>query len=537
MNRRDFLQRVSLASASVAVAGSTGCVTSEPRQQAFSLPSFPLEEATISQLQAALASGKYSSAELTRLYLARIEAIDRNGPKLKAVLALNPEASNIAAQLDEERRTKGSRGPLHGIPVLIKDNISTHDQMATTAGSLALAGSIAPRDAFIVERLRAAGAVILGKTNLSEWANFRGNRSISGWSAVGGQTRNPYFLTHGPSGSSSGSAAATSANLCAVSVGTETNGSIVSPSSYCGIVGLKPTVGLVSRSGIIPIAASMDTAGPMTRTVADAATLLGTLAGPDERDPATQVSAARFHTDYTPFLTRKDLRGVRLGMVRGMFTLHPLVDPVFAQTVDHLRSLSTEVVENVSLPAINGLGASRYLVMLYEFKAGLNAYLAALGSHAPVKSLDELIAFNERERKRELAFFGQETLREAAAMGPLTDSAYLDAKRMLAQYAQELSAAMDALKLDALIAPTAGPAGALDYIHGDRGLGGSSTPAATAGFPHITVPCGNVFGLPVGFSFFSRAWSEPELLSIAHAFEQSTSARISPKFLANMELA
>ncbi len=536
MNRRDFLQRVGLASASVAVTFSSGCVSTGSHPSA-SLPAFPLEEATIAELQDGLSSGKYSAVELVRLYQARIEALDRQGPKLKAVLELNPDALTIAASLDAERQAKGSRGPLHGIPILIKDNIDTHDRMQTTAGSLALAGSIAPRDAFIVERLRNGGAIILGKTNLSEWANFRGNRSISGWSARGGQTRNPYFLDRGPSGSSSGSAVATSANLCAAAVGTETNGSIVSPASYCGIVGFKPTVGLVSRTGIIPIASSMDTAGPMTRTVADAAALLSALAGPDARDAATQVPTATLHADYTRFLNTTDLRSARLGIVRSMFTMHPLVDPVFDAVLKTLRQQNVKLVDNIAIPSINGLGSSRYLVMLYEFKAGLNAYFASLGSNAPVKSLDELIAFNDRERERELPFFGQETLREAAAMGPLTDAAYVESKALLARFASQLTSVMDQQQVDVLIAPTAGPAGVLDHIHGDRSMGGSSTPAATAGFPHITVPCGNVHGLPVGFSFFGRAWSEPTVLSLAHAFEQLLKARIVPKFQRTLELA
>jgi len=539
MNRREFLQQTALVSATSAAAMTSGCVTAPGGSgaKATAVPPFALEEWTIAELQQALGEGRYSGVELVTLYQNRILELDHQGPILKAVLELNPDALAIAASLDAERQAKGARGPLHGIPILIKDNINTHDRMHTSAGSLALADSIAPRDAFLVERLRAEGAIILGKTNLSEWANFRGNRSISGWSARGGQTRNPYVITHSPSGSSSGSAVATSANMCAAAIGTETNGSIVSPASYCGIVGLKPTVGLVSRSGIIPIAATMDTAGPMTRTVADAAALLSVLAGADEHDLATQVSRADFPADYTRYLDTADMRHVRLGIVRSMFPVHPIVQPVFEHVITTMREAGFRLFDNVTLPSLAGLSSSRIELMLYEFKAGLNAYFASLGSNAPVKSIDELIAFNEREREREMPFFGQEDLIAAAAKGPLTDEGYLKAKQLVTQYAKMLTSLMDEMKLDVLVAPTAGPAGALDYIHGDRGLGGSSTPAATAGFPHITVPCGNVFGLPVGFSFFGRAWSEPTLIAVAHRFEQLMKARIVPKFQSSLEIA
>lgn len=526
-------------SAVTAVAMSSGCLTPPGGSNAASpsIPPFEIEEWTIAELQQAMKQGTHSSVDLVKLYCGRIDALDHKGPKLKAVLELNPEALSIAASLDEERQTKGARGPLHGVPVLIKDNIDTHDRMQTTAGSLALSGSIAPRDAFLVERLRAAGAVILGKTNLSEWANFRGNRSISGWSGRGGQTRNPYFTTYSPSGSSSGSAVAVSANMCAAAIGTETNGSIVSPASYCGIVGFKPTVGLVSRTGIIPIAASMDTAGPMSRTVSDAAALLGVIAGQDERDPATQVPKAHFESNYTRYLKTADWRSLNLGIVRSMFPLHPLVQPVFEKVITALQEAGARMQDGVSLPTLAGLGSARYDVMLYEFKAGLNAYFASLGSSAPVKSIDELIAFNERERARELQFFGQETLIEASKKGPLMDSGYLEAKAILTRYASLLTGTMDGRGVDVLIAPTSGPAGALDYIHGDRGLGGSSTPAATAGFPHITVPCGDVQGLPVGFSIFGRAWTEPLVLAVGYAFEQLLKARILPKFQSSLDLA
>ena len=496
-----------------------------------------LEETTVVELQRKMASARCTSVVLAKTYLSRIEEIDRSGPRLKSVLELNPDALAIAEALDRERKAKGTRGPLHGIPILIKDNIDTHDQMTTTAGSLALEGSIAPRDSFVVERLRAAGAVILGKTNLSEWANFRGSRSISGWSGRGGLTRNPYVIDRSPSGSSSGSAAAVSANLCAVSIGTETNGSIVSPASYCGVVGIKPTVGLVSRSGIIPIAASQDTAGPMGRTVADAATLLGAMTGVDSRDTATEGSASKAHSDYTTFLDSAALRGARIGVARDRFKLNRLDDPVMESALAAMKQAGAELIDPVKLPSNQDLGGADYQVMLFEFKAGLNAYFASLGANARVNSMQELIEFNERNRERELEFFGQETLIEAQAKGPLTDKAYLDAKEKCVKWSKGIDALMDEHKIDAIVAPTNGPAHALDLVVGDRGLGGSSTYAAVAGYPNITVPCGKVFGLPVSVSFFGRAWSEPRLIALAHSFEQATKARKPPRFLPTLNLA
>ena len=424
----------------------------------------------------------------------------------------------------------------HGIPVLIKDNIDTHDRMMTTAGSLALSGSIAPRDAFLVGRLRAAGAVILGKTNLSEWANFRGQRSISGWSGRGGLTRNPYATDRSTSGSSAGSAAAVSASLCAISIGTETDGSIVSPASYCGVVGLKPTLGLVSRSGIIPIAASQDTAGPMARSVADAAALLGVMGGADARDAATKASDGRAQADYTQFLDAKALRGARLGVARSLFKMNRLVDPVLESALGILKSEGAVLIDPVKLPVRQDVSDAEFQVMLHEFKAGLNDYFGSLGPAAPVKSLEELIAFNERNAERELPFFGQETLIEAQGKGPLTDPRYLEARARCAKWSKEIDALMDANQLDAIVAPTTGPAHALDVVVGDRGLGGSSTYAAVAGLPTITLPCGNVLGLPVGLSFVARAWNEPKLIALAHAFEQATKARQAPRFLPTMKL-
>ena len=530
MNRRKFLQRVACVGAGTAL---TGCVTQQscaPAAAPKAAP-FSLNEVTLAQLQNYFASGRLSSASVTREYLQRIHALDRRGPRLKAILEINPEAVSIATALDRERITGKTRGPLHGVPVLIKDNLDTRDHMSTTAGSLALEGSLPPRDSFVVERLRAAGAVILGKTNLSEWANFRGNRSLSGWSGRGGQTRNPYFLDRSPSGSSSGSAAAVSANFAMLAIGTETNGSIVSPASCCGVVGLKPTVGLVSRAGIIPIAASQDSAGPLARTVTDAAALLAAILGPDPRDPATTACAGYMASHTAALLAPKPMPRARLGVARNLFQMHPLVDPVFAKALGALREHGAELIEPIKLPTRSDLGGADYQRMLYEFKAGLNAYFATLGPGASIKSIEDVIEFNQRNAARELRLFGQETLIEAAAKGPLTDAAYVEANARCRKYADSLNALMDEHRLDAIIAPTTGPAGTLDFINGDRGLGGSSSYSAVAGWPIITVPCGDVFGLPVGLSFFGRAWSEPTLVNIALAFEQATHARRAPRFL------
>jgi amidase len=540
MHRREFLQQTAVAGATACfgvLAG--GCTTGSSGVGVASVrvKSFELEELTVLELLHGMASGRFTAVSLAKTYLSRIEAMDRSGPRLKSVIELNPEALAIAEVLDRERRTRGPRGPLHGIPVLIKDNIDTHDRMTTTAGSLALEGSIAPRDAFVVGRLRSVGAVILGKTNLSEWANFRGSRSISGWSGRGGQTRNPYVIDRSPSGSSSGSAAAVSASLCAVAVGTETNGSIVSPASYCGVVGIKPTVGLVSRSGIIPIAASQDTAGPMGRTVADAAALLGAMAGVDPNDVTTGKASGRLETDYTRFLNAKALPGARIGVARPLFKLHRQIDPVMESALDAIKREGATLIELEKLTSRQDLGGADHQVMLYEFKAGLNAYFASLGPTARVKSMEELIAFNDQNRERELPFFGQETLIEAQGKGPLTDKGYLESKERCVKWSQSLGALFDEHQLDAIVAPTGGPAHTLDLLNGDRGLGGSSTYAAVAGLPNITVPCGTVSGLPVAISFFGRAWNEPKLIAIAYAFEQATRARQPPKFLPTLTLA
>ncbi len=493
---------------------------------------FILDEVSIAELQGWMAAGRFSAVDLVKKYLARIAAVDRHGPSLNAVIELNPDALSIAAALDRERRAKGPRGSLHGIPVLIKDNIDTHDRMTTTAGSLALQGSIPPRDSFVAERLRAAGAVLLGKTNLSEWANFRGELSTSGWSGRGGQTRNPYVLDRNPSGSSSGSAVAVSANLCAVAVGTETDGSILSPSSYNGIVGIKPTLGLISRAGIIPIAHSQDTAGPMARSVADAAALLGALAGSDPRDPATAESSAKRLRDYGACLDSGGLRGARLGVARSCFASHPRVNALMESVLAGLKAQGAVVIDPVDLKRPPEMGEAEIQVLRYEMKADMNAYLASLGPAAPVRTLKDIIDFNQRHAEAELRWFGQEELIKSEAKGPLTDKAYLDAlatSKRLAR-AEGIDAVMDQHQLDALLAPTDSPAHVTDWVNGDHGLGNSTPPAAIAGYPSITVPAGFVSELPVGISFFGRAWTEPKLLRIAYAFEQATRVRRPPRF-------
>jgi amidase len=522
MNRRDFLQLTSTAAGNLLL---TGCVSTRRPELA------EVAEGGIAELQEAMAAGRLSAVSLTRAYLKRIERWDARPGGINSVLELNPDVLALAAASDRERTAQGPRGPLHGIPILLKDNIDTHDKMMTTAGSLALLGSIPPRDATVTERLRAAGAVILGKANLSEWANFRGRRSTSGWSARGGQTRNPHDPNRNPSGSSSGSGAAVSASFCAVAIGTETDGSIVSPASHCGIVGLKPTVGAISRAGIIPIAASQDTAGPMTRTVRDAAILFGVLAGPDPRDEATAEARDRVHADYTQFLDPEGLRGARIGVARRFFDSRARASAVFGSALEVLRQGGAELIDPADLATHGRFGAAEHQVLLYEFKHGLNAYLESLGGNAPVRSLEEIIAFNESHRDRELMHFGQEHMIEAQRKGPLTETEYLEARATARRLAgrEGIDALMDEHRLDAIVAPTSGPAGVIDYLYGDRGEGGSSSPAAVAGYPSITVPAGDVFGLPVGISFFGRAWSEPVLLKLAFAFEQRAQARRAPR--------
>ena len=537
-SRRSFLSSgVKIGAASLALPAFAHSVHADAGNSAGDVTPFELDEITIAELQAGMRSGKFTSRGLANRYLARVAEIDKAGPSLNTVIELNPEVLAIADQLDAERKSKGPRGPLHGVPILIKDNIGTADKMMTTAGSLALAGFTPAHDSGVARRLRQAGALILGKTNLSEWANFRSSHSSSGWSGRGGQTRNPYATDRNPCGSSSGSGAAVSANLCAIAVGTETDGSIVCPSSANGVVGIKPTVGLVSRAGIIPISHNQDTAGPMCRTVADAAALLGALAGPDPADSATAASSGKIPADYTRFLDPKGLHGARIGVLRKTFDFSESVAPVFNAALDAMRD-SGAVLVDVEIASIGKFDDSEMTAMLYEFKADLNAYLAAAGPKILVSSLKELIAFNERNRDTEMPYFGQDLFEKAEAKGPLTDKAYLDAlaKNHRLARTEGIDAAMDKHKLDAIVAPTAGPSWLTDHIDGDHDTGGTSSLAAVAGYPNIHVPAKFVFGMPVGVSFFGRAWSEPQLIRIAYAFEQATHARKPPRFLPTANL-
>jgi len=501
------------------------------------VPPFEFEEATVAGLQEKMAAGKLASRRLTEAYLSRIEALDREGPQLRSVIETNPDALEIAQALDAERAQKGPRGPLHGIPVLLKDNVGTADRTTTTAGSLALEGSVPARDAHVAALLRQAGAVLLGKANLSEWANFRSTRSISGWSARGGQCRNPYVLDRNPCGSSSGSGAAVAASLCAVAVGTETDGSIVCPSSRCGIVGIKPTVGLVSRAGIVPLSHSQDTAGPMARTVADAAALLGALAGLDARDPATAMIGAA-ERDYTRFLDPRGLDDARIGVARGLGgdDLHPAVSALFEDAVRELARLGAEIVDPVEVAHTKDVGDPELEVLLYEFKADIDAYLKSLGHPGGPQTLADLIAFNEANREREMPFFGQEIFLKAQEKGPLTSPAYkeaLETCRRLAR-AEGLDPLLEGKSLDAIVAPTGGPAWLIDPVNGDYYTGGDSTPAAVSGYPSVTVPMGFVAGLPVGLTFIGRPWSEGGLIRRAYAFEQATRHRRPPRFQATI---
>lgn len=531
MKRRQFLQSTAATSlvSIINPVSALANVTTTPAPP----PAFELDELTITELQQGLQSGKYTSRQLVEKYSDRISDIDKKGPALTSVIEMNPDAEQIAAALDRERKERGPRGLLHGIPILIKDNIDTKDRMMTTAGSLALVGAKPFRDAFVAQKLREAGAVILGKTNLSEWANFRSTKSSSGWSARGGQTKNPYSLERNPCGSSSGSGAAVAANLCAAAIGTETDGSIVCPSSANSLVGIKPTIGLVSRAGIIPIAHSQDTAGPMTRTVSDAAIILGVLAGIDPRDEATNASRGQSVTDYTKFLDKDGLRGMRLGVARKHFGFNERVDKLMTDLLDEMKKLGAVLVDPADIPTTGKFDDSEFEVLLYEFKADLNAYLAGLGPQAPVRSLKDVIAFNEKNRDREMPYFGQDIMTKAEAKGSLTSKAYLAAlrKNHLLTRTQGIDFVMKKNRLDALIAPTGGPSWPTDWINGDHFTGGYSSASAVAGYPHITVPAGYVFGLPVGISFFGGAFSEPKLFKIAYAFEQATRARRTPQFL------
>jgi amidase len=541
-SRRKFFKTTAVSSATLALTplypalAAARELTPDSDSPSAGIKPFELDELTISDLQAGMKSGRFTARSLVEKYSHRIDEIDKHGPAINSVIELNPDAFAIAAALDHERKVKGPRGPLHGVPVLIKDNIDTGDRMMTTAGSLALLGSRPTKDSFVAEQLRAAGAVILGKTNLSEWANIRSSHSTSGWSGRGGLTKNPYALDRNPCGSSSGSGAGVSANLCAGAIGTETDGSIVCPSSSNGIAGIKPTVGLVSRSGIIPISHSQDGAGPMCRTVRDAAIMLGALTGVDPRDSATTNSQGKFSTDYAQFCDPAGLKGARIGVARKYFGFNDAVDALMERSLDVMKKRGATVIDPADIETLGKFDKSEMLVFLYELKADLNSYLAALGPNAPVKTLKDIIDFNERNQQKEMPYFGQDLFLKAEAKGPLTEKAYLDALENNHQLARTegIDATMDKYHLDAIVAPTGGPAWLTDLVNGDHVAGGSSNAAAVAGYPNVNVTAGFVSGLPVGISFFGRAWSEPTLIRVAYAFEQATKARQAPRYSATI---
>ncbi len=546
MNRRNFLKNSSLAGLSLSTLAVVSCnpgpagkegqgtaaaTSADGAASATAAGDFALHETTIAQLQEQMKSGARTARSITQLYLDRIAAIDAAGPTLKSVIEVNPDALSIADALDQERKGGKVRGPLHGIPVLIKDNIDTADKMMTTAGSLALVGNRAAKDAFIVARLREAGAVLLGKTNLSEFANFRSSRSSSGWSSRGGQTRNPYVLSRNPCGSSSGSGVAVSANLCALAIGTETDGSIVCPASVNGIVGIKPTVGLWSRSGIIPISHTQDTAGPMARTVTDAVILLGPLTGVDAADKTTAESTGKSHKDYTQFLDPNGLKGKRIGVEKSFLKGHEGVDPLVQKALDLLKKGGATVVEVEVVKEMEAIGESEYEVLQYEFKDGLNRYLA--GANAKVKSLKDIIRFNEEHADKAMPYFKQEILESSQKKGGLDRQEYREALAKNMRVARgTIDNIMREHRLDAISGPSYGPSWCTDLVNGDHFSGyGLSTPAAVAGYPHITVPLGMVHDLPIGFSFFGGAYTEPELIRIAYAYEQASKNRVAPQLL------
>lgn len=539
MSRRDLLQAGVAGGIAMAAGSALGVGAGAEEPARATVPAFEFEEATVADLQVAMRSGKQTARSLAEAYLARIEAVDQRGPALTSVIEVNPDALAIAEALDAERRAKGERGPLHGIPVLIKDNIATKDGMMTTAGSLALVGAKTPRDSFVAEQLRRAGAVILGKTNLSEWANFRSSKSTSGWSGRGGQCKNPYALDRNPCGSSSGTGAAIAANLAAVGVGTETDGSIVCPAHACSLVGIKPTLGLVSRSGIVPIAHSQDTAGPMARTVADAAALLGALAGVDPRDAATKAGGGKAG-DYARFLDPKGLAGARIGVAREkLFGYSTDADALVDAAIKEMARLGAVIVDPADIPHLGEYDDAEFEVLLYEFKADLNAYLSGWAVGAPVRTIADIVAFNETSREREMPFFGQDTMEKAQKKGPLTEKAYVKALEKCHKLSRQkgLDAVMGRHRLDAVVAPTGSPPWLTDLVNGDHFLGASSTPAAVSGYPSITVPAGYAFGLPVGITFIGRAWGEGSLIRLAYAFEQATKVRRPPGFLPTADLS
>ena len=531
MNRRNFLKNSATIGAATAISlPASAIVSTELAEGEFDFATdFGLNEVTITMLQTAMANGKINPKTITKMYLKRIEKIDKSGPKLNAIIELNPDALAIAAQMDEERKAGKIRGMMHGIPVLIKDNINTADKMQTTAGALALAGNIASEDAFIVKKLREAGAVILGKTNLSEWANFRSTRSCSGWSSRGGQTKNPYILDRSPSGSSSGSGSATSANLCVVAIGTETNGSIIAPSSYNGLVGFKPTVGLLSRSGIIPISATQDTAGPMARTVTDAAILLSALTGVDAADEITKTSEGKNYPDYTQFLKADSLKGKKIGIEKSFLNGHEGVVALYKAAIEKLKELGAQIIEIELQKEMRVINAS---VLQPEFKAGVNAYLAK--ANAKVKTLSEVIAFNKANEATAMPYFKQETLEASDKAPDLNSAAYKEALAKVLSSRKIITDLMEKNQLDAIVGTSFGIPSLIDLFNGDYSGGFYfASPAAMAGFPHITVPMGRINELPVGLSIMAGAYQEPVVLSFAYAFEQATKHRTAPKFLRN----
>jgi len=540
MNRKHFLRNGALAGISLSALAAASCNTAPSNEKKEETPAttspadFALNEATIDHLQQKMKSGEYTARSITELYLKRIENIDKGGPALNSVIEINPDALAMADALDKERKEGKLRGPLHGIPVLIKDNIDTGDKMMTTAGALAMAGHKAAKDAFIIQQLRAAGAVLLGKTNLSEWANFRSTHSASGWSSRGGQTKQPYILERNPSGSSAGSGTAVAANLCTVAIGTETDGSIVSPSSINGLVGIKPTVGLLSRSGIIPISKTQDTAGPMARTVKDAAILLGALAGADAADP-TDLTIPEFQnitTDYTFFLDANGLKGKRLGVESSFLKGNEAIVALYKQAIDTLKKQGAEIMEVELVKKVNPLGPTEFTMLQYEFKDGLNKYLSA--ANGPVKNLDAIIAFNKQNEAKAMPFFKQEILEQSQARGGLDSKEYLDARKKTTGVRAFIDDLLKQHKLDALVSVTNGLACCIDLINGDYDTGFStSSPAAMAGYPHITVPMGAVHNLPIGLSFFGTAYTEPQLIAMAYAYEQASKKRVAPTFISN----
>lgn len=528
MKRRSFFKTTALGGSVVALSGVTACVQDSDVQSVVNLEAFDLNEMSALALQQKMEAGELTAESICKKYLDRIALVD---PHLKAIIELNPDSLDIAKKLDEERQNGKVRGPLHGIPVMIKDNIDTGDKMQTTAGSLGMEGNVVESDAFIVKKLRNAGAVLLGKTNLSEWANFRSTNSSSGWSGRGGQVRNPFCLDRSPCGSSSGTGAAVSGNLCTIGIGTETNGSIVCPSGINGVVGIKPTLGTWSRQGIIPIAHSQDTAGPMARNVTDAAILLGALAEFDSSDAETHLERGKIYDDYTSFLKPDGLKGKRIGIASQMIPSHSKVNELLKNAIQAMQNSGAELVEDLEFETNRKWGNPSYEVLLYEFKADLNKYLQEHPA-APRKSLAELIEFNKANADKEMPWFGQEIFEAAQEKGDLNSEEYLQALADSKRYAgkEGIDAMMDANNLDAIIAPTNGPTWSIDWVNGDSFTGGSSSPAAISGYPNITVPMGFVDGLPIGLSFFGRAWSEPVLLEIAYAFEQTTKHRKAPDF-------